>query len=371
MFLTLRCNNIILEQPSSTEEVAPVLRTRLALLLLAGACTGDGASTPPPNVANGELEPWQAAAPLPTARANHCSAVVGDTLLVIGGNRKVGSDFVKTDEIHAATIAPDGTLTWTLAGHAPSPVTECTATADGNTLYLIDGLYDRESDGRTVFTATLDPATHAVSPLAAFATLPQIAISSEAAVRNGALLMMDTVLPTEDGAMGGKTVTLRTPTTAPAWVTDDWAIGFRAQAEYAFTDHFAYTLGGYKADSGNPTTAEVFVAGFGKDGAMAPGVATTALPTPVTFGEATAVDDYLFVAGGRDRVFGASGSTAVYAAHALPDGTLEAWQPVAALPMGRTNHELAVLGDFLVVTGGAVNGPGDANVFVARVRFPE
>jgi hypothetical protein len=335
----------------------------LALLLFA-ACAG-GSS---PNVANGQLDPWQAGAPLPTPRANHCSAVVGDTLLVIGGNTKVGSDFVKTDEIHVATIDETGALTWTLAGHAPSPVTECTATSSGNTLYLIDGLYDRESDARNVFTATLDPKTRTLSSFVSFATLPQIAISSEAAVRDGELLMMDTILPTEDGAMGGKTVTLRTPTTAPAWATDDWAIGFRAQAQYAFTDRFAYTLGGYTADAGNPATNEVFVAALDT---LATATPTTALPAPVTFGEAIAVDDYLFVAGGRDRALGAAGTTAVYAAHVQTDGSLDAWQTVAALPMGRTNHEVALLGDYLVITGGAVNGPGDANVFVARARFPE
>lgn len=344
-----------------------MLRTRLALLLLAGACTGGGSS---PNVANGQLEPWQTAAPLPTPRANHCSAVVGDTLLVIGGNRKVGNDFVKTDEIHAATVAEDGTITWTLAGHTPSPVTECTATSDGNTLYLLDGLYDSELDARGVFTATLDAKTHTLSPLVKLTMLPDIAISSEAAIRNGTLLMMDTILPDESGTVG-KTVTRRTPLAAPAWAMDDWAIGFRAQAQYAFTDHFAYTIGGYKADTGNPTTNEVFVAPFGDDGTIAHAMPATALPVPITFGEATAVDDYIFIAGGRDRVFGAAGTTAVYAAHVLPDGSLEAWQQVAALPMGRTNHELAVVGDFLVITGGAVNGPGDANVFVARARFPE
>ena len=34
---------------------------------------------------------------------------------------------------------------------------------------------------------------------------------------------------------------------------------------------------------------------------------------------------------------------------------------VTPLPMGRTNHELSLVGDFLVVTGGAVDGPGDTD----------
>jgi hypothetical protein len=78
----------------------------------------------------------------------------------------------------------------------------------------------------------------------------------------------------------------------------------------------------------------------------------------------------VFVAGGRAQVLGAPGTTTVVAAHVAPDGALDAWQAAAALPMARTNHELAVVGDFLVVTGGAASGPGDATVLVSRVRFP-
>ena len=303
------------------------------------------------------------AAALPLARANHCSAVVEDTLLVIGGNRKVGDSFVKTDEIHAGRIAADGTITWTLAGKTPSPVTECTATSDGRRLYLIDGIYDRETDGRQVFTAEL--VDGALSPLAPFATLPQIALSSEAAVRDGALLMMDTMLPAE----GDKTITLRTPTATAAWTTHDWSIGFRAQAQYAFADRFAYTIGGYSGASGNPVMTDVFVAPIGAGGAIGSARPTTALPTALSFGEAIAVDDFVFVVGGRGQVFGAPGTTDVYAAQITDDGSLGAWQQAASLPMGRTNHELALVGDFLVITGGAVMGPGDSTVLVTRVRF--
>lgn len=342
-----------------------MLRTRAALLIVVGCTPTD--EPVPVATATGDLGAWQLAAPLPTARANHCSAVIGDTLLVIGGNTRVGDTFIKTDEIHAGKVAADGTITWTLAGRTPSPVTECTATADGRRLFLIDGLYDRDTDARQVFTAELDAAAGTVGPLLSFATLPQLAISSEAAVRAGSLLMMDTLLPDE----GDTTLTLRTPTTAAAWTTDDWRIPFRAQAQYAFTDRFAFTLGGYTGATGNPVTTDVFVAALAADGAItAPARPTTALPAPTAFGEAVAVDDFLFVAGGRPQALGAPGTTNVLSAEVLADGALAPWRPLPPLPMARTNHELAVVGDFLVLAGGAVNGPGDATVLVARVRFP-
>jgi len=151
---------------------------------------------------------------------------------------------------------------------------------------------------------------------------------------------------------------------ADAWSTADWGIGFRAQAEYAFSDRFAYTLGGYTGGEGNPATTEVFVATL----EIAEVRPATPLPEPVIFGEAVAVDDWVFVVGGRSQVFGGEASTKVFAAQAT-DGALGAWSEVAELPMGRTNHELVLVGDELVVVGGAEAAGGDATVLVARVRF--
>lgn len=338
---------------------------RILLLVPLIACTG-GATEPKPDVATGVVSAWVAGPALPTARANHCSAAIDDWVLVIGGNHKqADGTFVKTDEIHAAQMSAAGELgPWQLAGRTPSPVSECTATADGLSLYILDGLYDVESDARKVFTATLD-VEGMLSPLVPIATLPDIAISSESVVRDGQLLMMDTVLPAD----GDKTVTLRTAIAGGGeWSTDDWQIGFRAQAQYAFTDRFAYTLGGYGGAAGNPVSDEVFVATIGNDGTIGAGRPTTKLPAPTSFGEAIAVDDFVFVVGGKGEVFG-SASTAVYAAHVEADGSLGAWT-TTQLPMARTNHELVLVGDYLVVPGGASSGGGDANVLVARVRFP-
>ena len=337
-----------------------MMHARVALLLGVGACSGGS------SVATGQIEPWQAAAPLPLARANHCSAVIGDTLFVIGGNTKVGADFVKTDMIHAGKVADDGTITWTLAGITPSPVSECTAVADGKRLFLIDGLYDIEADRRGVFTANFDDKTGLLEVFAPFGPLPQTALSSEATIHDNTLLMMDTVLPNE----GDKTITLRTSTTAPAeWSTDDWAIPFLAQAQYAFTDAFAYTIGGYKGDSGNPVSTDVYFAPITDHGSIADTRTTSPLPMPISHGEAIAVDDYVFVVGGRNAVLGAPGTTTVLSAKIESAGDLAPWQPNIALPMARTNHELSLVGDYLVVTGGAVNGPGDTTVLVTRVRF--
>ncbi len=344
-----------------------MLRRALLCLPLLG-CATDPLPTEESSAATGQLDAWQMTAPpLPTARANHCSAVIDDWVVVIGGNHKQGAEVVKTDEIHGLQIHADGTVgAWQLLGRTPSAVTECNAAADGRTLYVIDGLYDRESDARQVWSATLD-ASGTLGAMASLGRLPEgtIAISSEATVRDGELLLMDTRLVAE----GNTTVTLRTPLDrALAWTVDDWQIGFRGQSQYAFTTEHAFVLGGYKGDAGNPVSPETFSASIGSFAAPRP---TTALPMPIAFGEAAAVDDWLFVVGGRSQTLGGTnGSTAALAAHVEADGSLGPWQTVAALPMLRTNHELAVVGDFLVLTGGAGTGPGDTTVLTARVRYP-
>lgn len=334
------------------------MRIALVLGLSLSACTSSSPST----IATGELGEWSVAPEMPTPRANHCSAAIGDWIVVIGGNHQANGGFVKTDEIHTAKLGPDGTIAaWQLAGHTPSPVTECNATSDGQTLYVIDGIYDREDDSRKVWTATLDENTGLLAPLTSMGSLPDIAISTEAAVRGGNLLVMKTKVPDHDN---GQTVALSSPISSLSWSANDLQIGFRAQAEYAFSDRFIYTLGGYHDTTVGSLTDVSFSPLAG-----GPAIATTPLPAPVGFGEAVVVDDWLFVVGGRAQVFGGSGTTQVYAAPLAADGSVGDWTTPAALPMARTNHDLALVGDYLVVTGGAATGPGDANVLVARTRF--
>jgi hypothetical protein len=351
----------------------------VALAACGGASSGDdvvgddvpGDDAPPTTVADGTLTAWRAQAAMPTPRANHCSAYVDGWVVVIGGNfRPAGSsDFVKTDEIHAARVDADGVLgAWHLAGHTPSPVTECTAMADAARLVVVDGLFDVETDGRGVWTAAID-AAGMLAPMTRIGDLPagREVISSEGFVRDGALHLMDVELPAEDD----DTLTLHATLDGGlgAWRETGWAIGFRGQPAYAFAGGFVYSLGGYVGDATNTMSPAVFAAGLDTDGALGPAFETTAMPMPIGFGEAVAVDDWVFVIGGRGQVFGAPGTTTVLAAPIGAGGALGAWGVLAALPIARTNHEVVLAGDHLVLTGGATNGPGEDVVYTARVRF--
>jgi len=324
---------------------------RCALLFLIGC----GTTSP---VATGDVGAWTMGPPLPTARANHCSTAVGDWIVVIGGNRQVSGQFVKTDEIHAAKLANGVLGDWVLAGHTVSPVTECNATSDGTTLYVVGGIYDGDGNNGKVYSGTFDEGAVTLSVMGA---LPdgELAVSSEAAVRDGALLVMNTDVPANGD--NGMTATLKTPLPQTSWTTSDWGIGFHSQSEFAFGAAAAYTLGGYH-DVSVGAVVDTFVE---VAGVVTP---TTPLPMPIGWGEATVVDDWMFVTGGRASTFAAGGTTNVLAAPIAADGSLGAWQAKAPLPVARTNHEMVVVGDYLVITGGATSGPGDDQVMLAQVR---
>ena len=97
--------------------------------------------------------------------------------------------------------------------------------------------------------------------------------------------------------------------------------------------------------------------------------AVTGLPKPTAFGQAIAVDDWVFVVGGKDSVMTGAGHADVFAAHVESSGQLGAWKSLASLPQGRTAHAVAVGGDYLYVTGGGYDAGGLSTVFSTRVRF--
>jgi hypothetical protein len=303
---------------------------------------------------------------MPVARANHCSAVVGDYLLVIGGNHKDGADFVKTAEVHAARRLDDGTLgPWIVAGALPSGVTECTATAHGTTLVVIDGLYDDETDERKVLSAEIASD----GSLGAWTTLGDVPqgqrfLSSEAFVNESTLYVMGSKLPDA----GDVTVTYRADLTSGLgeWKADDWLPGFRGQPQYAFSETFAYVIGGYSGGAGM-VLSNVDGAPIGADGVVGPGSPMSPLPVPRAFGEACVVDGYIFFVGGKPAI-SAPGESNVLSAAVADEGAITIWTEQTSLPAGRTNHDMAVGGDYLYVTGGATDGPGLATVFAARIR---
>ncbi len=319
--------------------------------------------------ANGTVGPWQTLSPLPTPRANFCATVVGPYVVAIGGNYPADGSFTKVDDILVARFHDDGSLDpWTVAGHAPSPVTECTAAGNGNVLYLVDGIYDDTSKQGHLFSGAIQPD--------GTVTLAEIAGTFPAGVDffdDLAFTSTDRLFVTTSKLTGSCALDSVPLGVTPAWSDHDFFSEFRGRPQWATAsaggNTFVYVLGGYSdADAGNvvlTTGAGAQVAADGSVGASSP---TTPLPLPTTFGMAASADDFVFVLGGRDQIFGGTPRTDVISAQAAQDGALGAWTTQAPLPSGRSNAAVVVAGNFLYVLGGAGTSATDT-VYAAQVRF--
>ncbi len=318
--------------------------------------------------ANGTLGPWQSLTAMPVPRANHCSVTASGYLVVIGGNYESDGSFVDLDAVHVAKLSADGSIgTWSQAGTAPSPVSGCTATASGSTIYLVDGIYDDTSDQGQAYSAELSP-TGELGTWTSLGALPdgQDAFSSGAWVATDSAATLYVIDPAPTATLA---LVVPTEPSFGSWTEDSWLPGFLGRPEYAFTGAYVYAMGGYLSnDAGNPSVAAVSGAPVTADGGVGAAFTTTALPMPITFGCGVAVDDWVFVVGGKSAVF-ASGQATTLSAEVGADGQLGAWTSQAALPQGRTDMAMTLAGDFLYVTGGGYMGPGLDTVFAARVRF--
>ncbi len=321
--------------------------------------------------ANGTVGPWQTLTPMPNARANFCATVVGSFVVVIGGNFPSDGGFTKLDDITVARFHDDGSLdAWQLAGHAPSPVTECTATGLGTSLFLMDGIYDDASKEGQVFVADLSDQ----GALGAFAST---------ALPTGTDLFDDIAFATPSdlfattSQLSGTCDLLSTslhggalPSGTASWNDAPFVSEFRGRPQWATATAgaatYVYVLGGYSdADAGNA----VLASGWGSRVTGGAAFAVTPLPQPTTFGTAAWADDFVFVIGGRSGVFSGTPTTTVISAQAsAADGTLSAWSAQPPLPSGRTNVSAVVAGNYLYVLGGAGAAATDT-VYAAQVRF--
>jgi hypothetical protein len=332
--------------------------------------------------ATGQLASWATSEPMPTPRANHCSVVANGFLVVIGGNYKPAgkTGFVNVADVHVARIAVDGSLgAWKVAGQTPSPVNSCTAASDGKDVYLVDGIFDDLTAGGKVRRATLSDA----GDLDAWQTLGALpggvdVLYSIARVTAGRLDAFYAELPGSGDGIALADVPV-TGASLGTWSHTTWLTGFRGHPQYAFATldgslgggSYVYALGGYTSgDAGNDVVADGAAAALDAAGVPGASFAVRPLPKPTSFGQAIAIDDWLFVIGGKSGVLSGEGSADAMAAKIGAGGALDAWTSTASLPAGRTSHSVAAAGDFVYVTGGGFDAGGLDTVFAARVRYP-
>lgn len=349
------------------------------LFLLLAAC--DSGAAPPDAAidaaeagatlrANGTVGAWQTLAPLPHARANFCATVVGSYVVAVGGNYPDEGGFTKLDEIDVARFHDDGTLDpWQVAGHAPSPVTECTAAGSADVLYLVDGIYDDTSKQGHAFTATLQ----ADGTFSSMTDMGGTFAAGNDFFDDLAFTTSDRLFVTTSKLTGSCALDTTPLGATPAWSDADWFSEFRGRPQWATSiaggSTFVYVLGGYSdADAGNAVLATGAGAKVAADGTTGASFATTPLPKPTTFGTAASADDWVFVIGGRDAIFGSQPRSDVVSAQADATGALGVWTAQAPLPAARSNGAAVVAGNYLYVLGGVATAAVDT-VYAAQVRF--
>lgn len=111
---------------------------------------------------------------------------------------------------------------------------------------------------------------------------------------------------------------------------------------------YLYVVGGI--DSTGATVNSVLAARVGLDGTVGPWSPATPLPAALHSATAVVYRSYLYVAGGADPAN--VPTTAARRAAVRADGTLGAWEAIAALPAATAHHSLANFGPYLYLVGG-------------------
>ncbi len=346
--------------------------------------------------ANGTVDKFSTGPTMPSPRANHCAVATDGYLVVIGGNYKdtASGNFVNLASVDAAKINDvDGSLgAWKTIGQTPSPVNSCTAAAFGNTIYLLDGIYDDANAGGKVYSASIG----ADGTLGAFQSIGLMPNDSDVYASTAwidgpdggeTLNVFNSVLShpiTDDAGFvitddagneivddAGALTVLHSPLSSIAWTEAPFLNAFRGSPELAYTSGFLYAMGGYpgSADGGPPDFPMEAFGAARQNGSIGASFPATELPKATMFAEAVAVDGFVFVVGGRDDIFSGTPRADVLSAPISSDGSLGAWTAQTPMPEPRTNGRVVVSGNFLYVTGGGNDGPGVDSVYITRVRF--
>jgi hypothetical protein len=178
----------------------------------------------------------------------------------------------------------------------------------------------------------------------------------------------------QSGALSAWTPVTALPA-ARAYHATAVASAFTAVLDTTTTGGWLYALGGI--DSTGATVNTTYYARIALDGSVGTWQTTTPLPGPLHSARAVMFRGFLYLAGGSS---GQGAPTAAgYRAAVNIDGTLGAWQPLAALPNGSAFHALLNFGPYLYAVGGdasavspvqsSTSGGEISGTYLARVNL--
>ena len=294
------------------------------------------------------------------ARANHSSAVVGDSIYLIGGSVDDGHGHAAhRDDIEHATVNAHGELA------PPSVISEALATARSahttvvadNSLYLIGGFADRGL--RSVEHARI----HADGSLSPWELAPDVALSKPRRAASSVLIgdwlyiiggtvddgLADATIERarfERGALSAFSITHNVALVTP-----------RSEHTSVVIGEWIYVLGGADQHGHALSLSERAHIGAGHRPSSFTAVPELALTTERRGHSLAIVGDWVYVIGGADAEDHALGS--VERARIRADGTLDRFAPVPGVVLGtaRHGHSNAVVGGWLYVIGGENGEP--------------
>jgi N-acetylneuraminic acid mutarotase len=289
---------------------------------------------------------------LTTARSDAACAIVGDEILVIGGNGASG----KLASIERAVVDPDGTLEafTTDAQTLPTPRAGAAAIATAGSLYVIGG--EASSGVKTIVESA------AIAPdgtLGTFAATTGVGLASARAYFTAAVLGSTVYVAGGTGAGGTDIATIESATVAPDGTLGSFSLVSGVQtmvarhgAAVAFARDRVFMIGG-STQTGE--LASIESASVDNDGALATfnTLPTVPLSGPRIEGTSVMIGDRLYLIGGADVML-LTPRNDVDSATVLPDGSLGAFSLVSGVTLTSTrlSSSIAVIGSYVYVIGG-------------------
>jgi N-acetylneuraminic acid mutarotase len=252
--------------------------------------------------ADGTLDAWTTASPLPATICGAQAIVTKDRVYLLGGI--INGAYSST--VYTAPIQSDGTLgTWTTATSLPVAVAYSQALVTKNRVYLMGGVV-KGGYSSVVYTAPINA----------------------------------------DGTLG----TWARTTSLPATI---------AYSQALVTKDRVYLLGGIV---NTVTSSTVYTAPIDPDGTLDTWTAATSLPGTVYASQAIATKDRVYLLGGINNN---ADSSTVYTAPIAPDGTLGTWVTATPLPSTVYASQAIVTKDWVYLLGGHTGSADSSTVYKA------
>ncbi|MBI5285658.1 MAG: hypothetical protein HY874_11245 [Chloroflexi bacterium] len=251
---------------------------------------------------------WTRTADFPTDSGGAGVVAAQGYLFAVGGY--YGNGTIDSDASYRGTVAGDGSVTWTSGSvnTLPTGIQGLTAASDGSHVYTMGGGANGVPANK-VLLSTVSPGG-AMSAWSEVAPLPVPLV----------------------GAMG------------------------------EIVGDYVYVIGGINTSGGQ---SAVYYNRINPDGTLAfsPWLNAPSLPGVRWWHASTNIGNHIYVSGGTPSV---GGTADVWRADVSPgDGSLSAWAAVQSLPVARSQHIMAALGNRLFVVAGntSANPPQQSTVF--------